>query len=215
MNRQRTNTNTPKTSQLAAKLAAQLALIATVTTALLPGTAFAQITSGDETTACAVILCLSSPQRPSECRPPIQKYFSIQLTKPWDTVTARRNFLKLCPSSNDQHIDFIMDSTTFNEVGTTITRTELKNYKRIQEQARNMETSDDTYEQSLANNLKPRLLEIELYLERQRIDPQIAQLRERLAIAPNSSPWGKTKKQLQAEIDQIINDFENKYGIKY
>lgn len=56
--------------------------------------------TGDTKTACQVILCLSTGQRPSECTPPIERYFSIR-AKHWaDTLRERRNFLDLCPASN-------------------------------------------------------------------------------------------------------------------
>jgi len=61
--------------------------------------------TGDTRTACEVILCLSSSQRPAECNSPITKYFSIKryshgsfsLSK---TIKARKDFLKLCPASD-------------------------------------------------------------------------------------------------------------------
>lgn len=56
--------------------------------------------TGDPATACQVILCLSTGQRPTECTPPIQRYFSIQ-AKYWaDTIRERKNFLDLCPAAN-------------------------------------------------------------------------------------------------------------------
>lgn len=59
------------------------------------------VLTGDPATACKVILCLSSGKRPEECNPPLEQFFSIS-RKHWsDTVNARRDFLKLCPSSND------------------------------------------------------------------------------------------------------------------
>lgn len=57
--------------------------------------------TGDPATACQVILCLSSGSRPGECNPPLAKYFSISLKYWSDTVTARRNFLQLCPAAQD------------------------------------------------------------------------------------------------------------------
>ena len=59
-----------------------------------------QMLEGDEGTACEAILCLSSGSSPSECMPSLRKYFSINLSKPWKTIQARINFLKLCPTSN-------------------------------------------------------------------------------------------------------------------
>lgn len=58
--------------------------------------------SGDTKLACEAILCLSTGSRPSECTPPIRRYFSINHRKPWETFTARLNFLNLCPIQNAQ-----------------------------------------------------------------------------------------------------------------
>lgn len=60
-----------------------------------------QMLSGDEGSACEAILCLSTGGPPSECMPSLRKYFSINLSKPWKTIQARINFLKMCPTSND------------------------------------------------------------------------------------------------------------------
>lgn len=58
-----------------------------------------QMTGGDEATACEAILCLSTGGPPSECMKSLTRYFSINLSKPWKTIQARLNFLKLCPAS--------------------------------------------------------------------------------------------------------------------
>ena len=60
-----------------------------------------KLLTGDERTACEVILCLSSGTRPSECNPPIRKFLSIKARKWHQTVTKRKNFLKLCPNENN------------------------------------------------------------------------------------------------------------------
>jgi len=57
--------------------------------------------SGDEGSACEAILSLSTGGPPSECMPSLRKYFSINLSKPWKTIQARINFLKMCPTSDD------------------------------------------------------------------------------------------------------------------
>lgn len=57
--------------------------------------------TGDTKLACEAILCLSSGTRPSECNPSIKKYFSIKAKRWKDTINARRNFLKLCPTDSD------------------------------------------------------------------------------------------------------------------
>ncbi|NOT88192.1 MAG: conjugal transfer protein TrbM [Lysobacter sp.] len=60
-----------------------------------------QVLEGDEGSACEAILCLSTGSAPSECMPSLRKYFSINLSKPWKTIQARINFLKLCPTASD------------------------------------------------------------------------------------------------------------------
>jgi hypothetical protein len=60
-----------------------------------------QVLEGDERTACEVILCLSSGKRPSECTPPLNRYFSIKRKKLSDTLSARRDFLDLCPAAKE------------------------------------------------------------------------------------------------------------------
>lgn len=53
--------------------------------------------TGDTRSACEVILCLSTPNRPSECNASLARYFSISAKKWKDTIKARKKFLKLCP----------------------------------------------------------------------------------------------------------------------
>jgi hypothetical protein len=60
-----------------------------------------QALSSDETSACEAIMCLSTGSPPGQCAPSLQKYFSINLSKPWKTIEARINFLKMCPSSHE------------------------------------------------------------------------------------------------------------------
>lgn len=56
--------------------------------------------TGDRRTACEVLLCLSSGQRPSECNPPLKHFYSIKGKKPGDTLKKRRKFLELCPTDS-------------------------------------------------------------------------------------------------------------------
>jgi TrbM len=60
-----------------------------------------ELLSGDEGSACEAIMCLSTGSPPGECASSLRKYFSINLNKPWKTIQARINFLKMCPTSND------------------------------------------------------------------------------------------------------------------
>lgn len=65
------------------------------------GTASAQeVLTGDTRLACEAVLCLASGTRPSECTPSLNRYFSISARKFSDTLKKRRNFLNLCPVSN-------------------------------------------------------------------------------------------------------------------
>lgn len=57
--------------------------------------------TGDKKMACEALLCLASPTKPSECAPSLARYFGIKFKKPHDTINARRNFLKQCPTSNE------------------------------------------------------------------------------------------------------------------
>lgn len=54
--------------------------------------------TGDRKTACEVLLCLSTGSRPSECNPPLARFFAIKAKKPWKTLQMRRDFLALCPT---------------------------------------------------------------------------------------------------------------------
>ena len=83
--------------------------------ALVPSFAFAEfsadsfnpvkINSDEERLACEAIMCLSSPNSsPSQCEPSLRKYYSIKFKHGHDTLTARRNFLKKCPVSNNQDV---------------------------------------------------------------------------------------------------------------
>lgn len=58
--------------------------------------------SKDESDACSALLCLASSAsaRPGECRPPIARYFNIVKRTFSATVSARADFLKLCPTAS-------------------------------------------------------------------------------------------------------------------
>lgn len=81
------------------KLFAIAALVAALGTSA--GSASAQeVLTGDTRLACEAVLCLASGTRPSECAPSLNRYFSITARKFKDTLKKRRNFLNLCPVSN-------------------------------------------------------------------------------------------------------------------
>lgn len=67
--------------------------------------------TGDVKLACETILCLSSGGgRPSECNEALERYFSINKKKLKDTLNARRDFLKLCPASNEEGMPTLTDA---------------------------------------------------------------------------------------------------------
>lgn len=69
-------------------------------TGALPAQADDDMFTGDVKLACEAILCLSSGQRPEECTPSLNRYFSITAKKWSDTVKGRLNFLNLCPTAS-------------------------------------------------------------------------------------------------------------------
>lgn len=79
------------------KLKRIIASVALVLPALAAQKANAQDLSAMASLACEATLCLSTGQPPTECTPSLNKYFSIVFSKPWKTIQARGNFLKLCP----------------------------------------------------------------------------------------------------------------------
>lgn len=81
------------------KFIASMVLGASLAAAALPSSA-QEILTGDTRLACEAVLCLATGQRPSECAPSIQRYFSIKFKKPGDTIRERINFLNKCPASN-------------------------------------------------------------------------------------------------------------------
>lgn len=70
--------------------------------------AIGQELTGDTKLACEAILCLSTGQRPDQCTPPIQRYFSISFRRISDTLRGRTNFLNLCPKGGDAQMDALI-----------------------------------------------------------------------------------------------------------
>lgn len=62
--------------------------------------------------ACEAVLCLSTPDRPGECAASISHYFGIVMSKPWKTLQARKNFLKLCPDVSEADANKTAAATT-------------------------------------------------------------------------------------------------------
>jgi hypothetical protein len=71
-------------------------LCALILAASLPVQAADELT-GEVKLACEAILCLSSGERPSECAPSINHFFSIVKKTVSKTTSARQDFLSLCP----------------------------------------------------------------------------------------------------------------------
>ncbi len=86
--------------QILRRLMALFIMGASYATALGTAAAADELT-GDTRLACEAILCLSSGSRPSECSPSLSRYFGINKKKLSDTLSARQDFLSLCPASED------------------------------------------------------------------------------------------------------------------
>lgn len=71
-----------------------------VATGITGGANAQEVLAGDTKLACEAILCLSTGSSPSECSPSLARYFSIEKRKLSDTIRARKNFLEMCPASN-------------------------------------------------------------------------------------------------------------------
>lgn len=83
---------------LLAAAAAGISILAT------PAVQAQQVFEGDTRLACEALLCLAAPQRPGECIKAITRYFSISFTNPFKTLTARLNFLQLCPAGDPSFV---------------------------------------------------------------------------------------------------------------
>ena len=82
--------------------------------------------TGDAKLACEAILCLSTGNRPSECNPSINKYFSIVASKPHKTIAKRRAFLQLCPTAGDATVSQTIEDIV-NQKISDCTASGLKN----------------------------------------------------------------------------------------
>ncbi len=60
--------------------------------------------------ACEAILCLSTGSPPGECSPSLNYYFDIRARKFSDTLKKRRNFLNLCPSSDEPEMPSLVEA---------------------------------------------------------------------------------------------------------
>lgn len=73
---------------------------------------FAEELSKKQESSCSAILCLSSSVgfNLSECQPSLNEYYSISAEKMSDTIKERKNFLKLCPASNEEGMPELIDA---------------------------------------------------------------------------------------------------------
>lgn len=60
----------------------------------------ADLLTGDKRLACEAIMCMSTGTRPSECAASLSRYFGIHKRKLSKTLSARHDFLKLCPAAS-------------------------------------------------------------------------------------------------------------------
>jgi hypothetical protein len=83
------------------KKMASLVLISSLSVLSFSASAEDELT-GDAKSACEMLLCLSSSVggSVSECISPIRNYYAITARKMVDTIKKRKNFLSLCPVSN-------------------------------------------------------------------------------------------------------------------
>lgn len=125
-------------------------------------------TTGDQTVACAVILCLSAAAtgRPSECVPPIQRFLSITLKTPWKTLLARQNFLKMCPAATENQILKISTSSDLSFSTTPTTREEIiSELAVLREELTNAQSENNNYTPFLISSLNERISELQTKLD--------------------------------------------------
>lgn len=94
------------------KILFSLALVLFSSSAISANDAASDLLTGDTRLACEAILCLSSSAGKgiSECAPSIKKYFSINAKKMKDTIKKRKNFLELCPASEDEGMPALVET---------------------------------------------------------------------------------------------------------
>lgn len=73
---------------------------------------FAEGLSKDQELSCSALLCLSSSVGGSisECKESLTEYYSISAKKISDTIKKRKNFLKLCPASEEDGMPELVDA---------------------------------------------------------------------------------------------------------
>lgn len=121
----------------------------------------------DQVTACTVVLCLAtSATRPQACIPPIQKFLAIQLKTPWKTLTARKNFLKLCPSVTASQVAKISTSAAiqYDDLPNTIEEINAE-LATLREELTYTQSINDNYTSYLTTTLTERINALENKLE--------------------------------------------------
>ncbi|WP_392561081.1 TrbM/KikA/MpfK family conjugal transfer protein [Orbus sturtevantii] len=99
--------------------------------------------TGDTKLACEALLCLSSSTRPTECAASLARYFGIKDPKKWaKTVIKRKNFLKLCPTSDDNQINPIVENI-IDDVTPIRTDCTAEEFNKLVEKTIRRERSED------------------------------------------------------------------------
>lgn len=82
-----------------------------ITSALIGSAVSAQtLLDGDERLSCEAILCLSSGERPSECTPSLNRFFSISARDAWKKIEKRRDFLNICPAAHEPNMPALVSA---------------------------------------------------------------------------------------------------------
>ncbi|EGZ3995987.1 conjugal transfer protein [Salmonella enterica subsp. enterica serovar Wichita] len=73
---------------------------------------YAEELSKDQELSCSALLCLSSSVGGSlsECNESLTEYYSISAKKMSDIIKKRKNFLKLCPASEEEGMPELVDA---------------------------------------------------------------------------------------------------------
>jgi hypothetical protein len=89
--------------KLTIALAAAAAFVSSAASAQGAGLEQFKFFTGDTRLSCEAIMCLASSAGRGEaaCQPSLRRYFSINHRRLRDTVRARRNFLDICPTGNE------------------------------------------------------------------------------------------------------------------
>ncbi|EMX9857244.1 TrbM/KikA/MpfK family conjugal transfer protein [Campylobacter helveticus] len=110
---------------------------------------------GKQGDACGALLCLAGGMMSGECASYVAKYFAIQLSKPWKTAQARRDFLNLCPTASIEGYDDKEFNQWQNNILPNIdgacTKEELNRDEKSQKPLRTIETKDNNGNTKIIN----------------------------------------------------------------